>query len=85
MRNEKIKTPEISRGFFIVFDKYVMTFKEFLNGSLFDTGQISKPTVVPKRGTTVGRALSAGKVKSPSRPVGIHSLSKPMIISSVLK
>jgi hypothetical protein len=39
---------------------------------------------VKKKGTTVGRAMAAGKVKSPSRPVGVTLPNKSMIIPSVI-
>lgn len=39
---------------------------------------------VSNKGTSVGRMMSAGKVKSPARPVGLVSFNKPMTLQSNL-
>lgn len=39
----------------------------------------------PHKGTSVGRTMAAGKVTSPSRPVGLVSPVGPMTIPSVIK
>lgn len=41
-------------------------------------------TPVKKKGTTVGRAFSAGYYKSPSRPAVLSSPNTPMMIKSNL-
>lgn len=71
-----------------------MTFKEFL----LSDGQFGSPTQTVlsfhrlekrihtpvKKGTSVGRMMSAGKINNPARPAGITSLNKPMTVPSVL-
>lgn len=69
-----------------------MKFKDFLQETGILGQSILSPhraekrmhTPVRNKGTTVSRMMSAGKVKSPSRPVGIISPTKPMTIPSVL-
>ncbi len=56
--------------------------------SLLGIHRMEKRLHIPaqKKGTTsVSRAMAAGKINSPSRPVSITSPNKPLVLPSVLK
>lgn len=58
-----------------------MTFREFLNtnpGVAVHLGQKKAHTTVRNKGTSIGRQLSAGKIKNPGSPAGLVSPFKPM-------
>ena len=69
-----------------------MNFKEFilldeLFGMYGNVGQangVTNVSPIPKRGSSVKRSMSDGKVKSPSRPAIFTSFNKPTTISSKL-
>lgn len=77
------------------FLNILMTFREFLNGQfgdvknvqgLLDIHRMEKRlhTPVKKKGTSISRMMSAGKVKNATKPASLTSFKKPVKVPSIL-